>query len=355
VGRPPIPEASRRRLNETVERLRDLLPSEWEITVERRDRDGGTVHIGVSGEPTTAVTIATRERFEPRDVDRLVFPDGPFLVSAQWVSPRTRELLRELGAGFLDRTGNTELRLDGPALYLRTDGARHDPNPKRKQGPSLHGPRAWALLRTLAEVEPPYTVGELARACGVDDGYASRVLQVLVDELMIERHQRLPVTMVKWRALIEQVAGTYSLLGSNDTASWLAAGGPDQFLRDLRAANLKWWVLTGSFAANRMVSVTAPTIAVVYTDDPERLAKPTRLRPTVTGGNVITAVPYDPVVFRRTSTVDGLTYASVAQVAIDCLTGMGRMPQEGGALVDWMRRNVPRWRAATLEEPPRVR
>jgi hypothetical protein len=306
------------------------------------------VRIGVSGEPATAVTIVTRERLEPRDVDRLVFPDGPCLVSAQWVSPRTREILRDLGAGYLDRTGNVELGVDRPALYIRTDGARQDPNPKRKQGPSLHGKRAWALLRTLAEVGPPYTVGELAAACGVDDGYTSRVLQVLVDELMIERHPRRPVTAVKWRALIEHVAGTYSLLSSNDTTSWLAAGGPDQFIRDLEAAHLKRWALTGSFAANRMVSIAPPTIAVVYTDDPERLAKATRLRPTVTGGNVITAVPYDPVVFRRTSTIDRLTFASVAQVAIDCLTGMSRMPQEGEALLDWMTRNESKWRAPAL-------
>jgi hypothetical protein len=102
-----------------------------------------------------------------------------------------------------------------------------------------------------------------------------------------------------------------------------------------------------------MVSVAAPTIAVVYTDDAERIAKATRLRPAVTGGNVVTAIPYDPIVFGRTTTVDGLTYASVAQIAIDCLTGMGRMPQEGEALLDWMLRNESRWRDKTLDRQAR--
>ncbi len=353
VGRPAIPEASRRRLNDTVGRLQQLLPTGWDLSVERRTRDGATVGVSINGEPATAVTVLTRERLEPRDVDRLVFPEGPCLISAQWVSPRTRELLRELGVGYLDRTANVEFGLDRPGLYVRTDGARQDPNPKLKQGPSLRGARAWAVLRTLAEVEPPYTVGELAQACGVDDGYASRILSVLIEELMIERLPRQPVTAVNWRTLIDQVADTYSLLKSNDSTSWLAAGGPDQFLRDLGAANLKRWALTGSFAANRMVSVAAPTIAVVYTDDPERIAKTTRLRPAATGGNVVTAIPYDPIVFRRTTTVDGLTYASVAQIAIDCLTGMGRMPQEGEALLDWMLRNESRWRDKTLDRQAR--
>ncbi len=348
AGRPPIPEASRRRLNDTIERLRALLPSDWDLTVERRTRDGGTARIGVHEEPATAVTIVARERLEPRDVDRLEFPDGPVLVSAQWLSPRAQERLRERGAGYLDRTGNTELRLDRPGLYLRTDGARQNPNPKPKQGPSLHGPSAWALLRTLAEVEPPYTVGELAAACGVDDGYASRVLRVLVEELLIERRPRQPVTAVNWRAVLEQIITGYSLMRSNDTGSWIAMGGPDQFLRDLAASKLQRWAVTGSFAANRMASVAPPTIAVVYTDDPERLAKATRRRPTAIGGNVMTAVPYDPIVFERTSTLDGVTYASVAQVAMDCLTGMSRMPSEGEALLDWMHRNESRWRATTL-------
>jgi hypothetical protein len=63
---------------------------------------------------------------------------------------------------------------------------------------------------------------------------------------------------------------------------------------------------------------------------------------------IITAVPYDPVVFRRTSTIDGLTFASVVQVAIDCLAGMSRMPQEGDALLDWMARNESKWREPEL-------
>ena len=33
-------------------------------------------------------------------------------------------------------------------------------------------------------------------------------------------------------------------------------------------------------------------------------------------------------------------FAAVCQVAIDCLTGFGRMPQEGEALLDWMRKRA---------------
>ncbi len=77
---------------------------------------------------------------------------------------------------------------------------------------------------------------------------------------------------------IAATTGTgYTLLTSNETTSWVAPGGPDQFLRDLSGSRLKRWAVTGSFAANQLVSVTAPEIVVVFTDDPERLAEVTRL------------------------------------------------------------------------------
>ncbi|MDX2380395.1 MAG: hypothetical protein QNM02_11640 [Acidimicrobiia bacterium] len=103
-----------------------------------------------------------------------------------------------------------------------------------------------------------------------------------------------------------------------------------------------------------LVTVTAPEIAVVYTDDPERLAETVRLRSTRTGRNVVTALPYDPIVFERTWEQDEIRFASIAQVAIDCLTGFGRMPAEGEALLDWMRRRSPRWQSPSLTDLPEL-
>ena len=94
--------------------------------------------------------------------------------------------------------------------------------------------------------------------------------------------------------------------------------------------------------------VAAPEMAIVYTDDPERLAKAARLLPAKTGANVVLAEPYDPIVFSRCREANGVRSVSIAQAAIDCLTGPGRMPAEGEALLAWMRRNESRWRASSL-------
>ena len=170
VARPAIPEASRRRLDNTVERLRALLPDDWNVTVAHRQPDRGIISITADGDAAT-VSVLTRDRLEPRDIERLPQPEGPVIVSAKWLSLRSRELLRESQIGFLDQTGNVELRLRKPALYIRAEGSASDPDPKPSSGPTLRGPRVWALMRTLIEVTPPYTAGDLSSALGIDDGY----------------------------------------------------------------------------------------------------------------------------------------------------------------------------------------
>ena len=58
--------------------------------------------------------------------------------------------------------------------------------------------------------------------------------------------------------------------------------------------------------------------------------------------------PFDPVVFDRNQTDGGLRYAAPSQIAVDCLTGNGRMPAEGEALLDWMLDNEGAWRLDSL-------
>ena len=66
VARPAIPEASRRRLDDTVVRLRALLPDDWNLTIAHRQPDRGVISITADGAEAT-VSVLTRDRLEPRD------------------------------------------------------------------------------------------------------------------------------------------------------------------------------------------------------------------------------------------------------------------------------------------------
>lgn len=349
MARPPVPETTRRQFDAAVGRLRQLLPEGWRVAVEARNSTGGRARVS-SERDDGAVTIWTRKRLDPREVPTLPEPDGPTVVASRWLSPRTRDLLRVRGIGYLDETGNTWIQMMTPAVFVRTDGGDRDPSPKPAVAPTLRGARAWALLRTLIEVAPPYGVRELSTALRVDAGYVSRVLQVLVGELLIERRARGPVTAVDWEGVLRQLVSTYSAFTANETSTWVAPAGAEQALRTLADKRAGQWAVSGSFASARIVPVAAPESALIYTTDPERLAKVARLLPATTGANVVLAVPYDEIVFTRTRRDGKVTFVSTTQAAIDDLTGPGRMPQEGEALVAWMKRNPKRWQATSLTD-----
>lgn len=347
MARPSIPEATRRQLDEAADIIATLLPSGWSSRVARRSPDGGTLEVR-SENDEGELAISVRSRLDPRDVERLDTSELPTVVASRWLSTRTRELLRTKGIGFVDATGNVEIQMPAPGLFIRTTGAQRDPRPKPTAAPNLRGRRAWALLRTLIEVTPPYGLTDLSEALGVDTGYVSRILKVLEGELLIERRPRGPVTSVDWEGVLRQMVSTYSVFDANGTSTWVASGGADQLLRDLAGRRAGQWAVTGSFASAAIVPIAAPEIAFMYTTDPERIAKEGRLLPATSGANVVLAEPYDPVVFQRTRRSDSITVVSIAQIAADDLTGNGRMPEEGEALVAWMRRNLSRWQTPSL-------
>ena len=339
----------RGRVDKAARWLQQVLPEDWKTSVTRRGPGGQRIRITSPSGPSADVNLVPIPDATPRSVAAIAPPEGPTLVVADWLSERARVLLRAKGVSFIDATGNAEIGLSEPGLFVRTEGARRNPSPKPTKGPSLRGPKAWALLRTLAEVAPPVGVRELAEAVDVDPGYVSRVVGVLEQELLITRAPRGSVTDAEWEGVLRRVASTYSLFDSNKTTTWAASAGPERLLTDLAAKRAGRWAITGSFAASRLVPVAAPEIAVVYAEDPDRLARAGRLLPATRGANVVVAEAYDPIVFERTVSSGVARYVSTAQVALDCLAGNGRTPSQGEAVLAWMRHNEARWRTGSLE------
>lgn len=343
------------RLDEAVGWLRERLPDGWTTSLTRRASGGGGIQVAAPSGSSAELDVWVLKDATPRSVSALPPGEAPTLVVADWLSSRTQQILRTQGSSFLDSTGNAEIRLSEPGLFVRTEGAKRNPSPAPLRGPSLRGPKAWALLRTLAEVPPPIGVRELAEAVEVDAGYVSRVLRVLEDELLVTRTPRGPVTAVEWEGVLRRASSSYALFDANVSTTWVASSGPERLLDDLSAKRAGRWVVTGSFAAGRVAPVAAPEQAVIFTNDTERLVRGGRLLPATRGANVVLLEPYDPIVFERTLTSDGVPNVSVAQAALDCLRGNARMPAEGEALLAWMRKNEARWRIGALTARPKRR
>jgi len=357
-------------IDRAVAWLNERLPERWDAersTVQ--DASGSDVLPGqdailnIRSPNRTIGTLAVEARpsLEPRAAAQLLpglaqtlrrlTGSIPVLVVAPWLSARTRELLSAQDINYIDLTGNVLVALSSPGLFISSDGAARNPQPEPRGRALVRGPRAARLIRLLADVRPPYGVSELARAAHLTPGYVSRLLDALDREALVERSRRGAVESVDLPGLLHRWCESYDVLQTNQSRAFLAANGTGELLERLAdlAPTDERRLVTGSFAAVRLAPVAAPASLLVYCEDPGVLSRQLGMLPAEDGANVVLLNPFDPVVWER-STHDGdLRYACPSQVAVDCLTGTGRMPAEGAAVLDWMQANEASWRWESLD------
>lgn len=290
------------------------------------------VEAKVSMEPREARSAADQAALNTVDLDPGDAAKAPPLVAARFLSRRARALLRERGVNYADATGNWRLALDRPALFIETEGAERDPAPDDRQQRSLRGPVAARVVRALWSMEPPIKIIELAKQARTSPPTASRIVDLLRREGIVQPARRGPVLSVDRRALIERWSEDYAFADQNEVWLYLEPRRLERLFERLRAAPFRYAV-TGSFAARLISEYAEAKLAMVYVDDPEQAASELRLTRVEDGGNVMLARPYDDVVFDETRVEDGITYAAPSQVAADLLRAPGRGPAEGADLL----------------------
>jgi hypothetical protein len=357
-------------IDRAVELLSGWLPSGW--TAERVERQivgpyGQTPSrvdavVDLRGSNANATfAVEAKRSFEPRDVERLLpglsrtlrglAGNVPLLVVAPWLSARTQELLRDDGINYVDLTGNAWIRLDYPAVFVRNIGATRNPEPREREVARVRGPKAGRLVRTLIDVRPPYGVRGLADATDLTPGYVSRLLDALDRDALVDRSRKGEVGAVDYQALLRRWVEAYDVLKSNEARRFIAPEGAAKSLERLGDATANGrTAVTGSFAAVRWAPVAAPALLLIYVENVPAVVDGLNLLPADEGANVVLLRPFDQVVWERVNQDDGITYVAPSQTAADCLTGTGRMPSEGEALLEWMTENEDRWRVSSLRD-----
>lgn len=347
--------------------LRQILPGTWTVEPSNRQiamgsaqqRLDGAIDVKAANGTYTTFAVEAKEALPPRDVDRLLprlaltlrslAGNTPVLVVAPWLSSKTQELLAQQSINYLDLTGNALIQLENPTLFVKSAGANRDPEPTLRGRARVRGPKAARVVRLLADVRPPYGVREIASATGLAPGYVSRLLDTLDREAIVDRSPRGRVESVDTPGLLRQWAGSYDVFKTNDVVTFIARGGAKQALTQIaqlsEAGNI---AISGSFAAVRLAPVAAPSLLLAYCAETARVAQALDLLPADEGANVALLKPFDPVVWERTTQEDGVQYVAPSQVAVDCLTGNGRMPAEGEAVLKWMTEDEMRWRLPSL-------
>ncbi len=341
-------------LADVVALLRARLPSTWQISEQREVSSPGRrrdAELQIAVPPDMAVRLAVEIRLAPTPksvgqvVDHLrsTGPADGYLLVADYVSRRTREVLRANGIGYADPTGNIHIELARPPLLIELEGA--DKNPRYEDRPirSLRGPAAASVIRALCDFRPPYGVRELAQRAGSSTASVSRIVSFLDGEALLTRTPKGSVEDVDWAGVLRRWAVDYDFSTSNQARLALEPRGLSALLRNVQG--LDRYAVTGSLAATRVAPIAAPALASVYVDDLRTAMEVLGLREVPTGSNVMLVRPKSPVAFERVWERDGIRYAALPQVAVDLLTSPGRGPSEGEALIQWMAGNENAWRA----------
>ena len=269
----------------------------------------------------------------------------PMLV-ARYLSPRQQRALQEQGIAYADATGNLYLTSDDPLILLSDRGASADPwrGPGRPTT-SLKGLPAARLVRALADFVPPYSVADLADLASASLGAAYRLTDYLVNEGLLTRGERAPITDVDWPELLRRWSQEARYLDTSTTCGFLEPRGLDSLVEKLGEQTPSHrYAVSGSLATQPYASYAEARLGLIYADDPLRLASELGLRPVEAGANVILAAPRSPVVFERTSTWSDITVVAPSQAVADLLGGPGRNPAEGDYLLEWMKENQDAWR-----------
>jgi hypothetical protein len=357
-------EVSERELfDAAVDALTRRLPSNWAVEKQTAAEDPEVADLVIKSPNAGSqnlIFVEVKKNVSPRDIEALIggpwrrwrrqMGNRPILLVAPYIGPRVRELLTDEDISYLDLTGNSRINLDYPGVFIETQGARQDPRTTKPRS-GIRGAKAGAVVRALVDAAPPYTGAEIARAAEVNEGYLSRILDTLVDEGLIDRERAGPVTRVDWPAMLQRRARALDLFRPVGTHRYIARQGTSAVLDRLRSRSpdgRRIPTITGSFAASKIAPVAAPSLLVVYAMDPRKLADELELLPAEAGADTVLIRPENDVVFVRATRDDGVAWAAPSQVAIDCLSGTGRMPSEGEAVIGWMREHETEWRYRSI-------
>lgn len=350
-----------------IDVLRELLGDDWKIIRQAVADDSGVDAMVQVTPPAdsvyTQLLVDVESKITPLRVEDVLRPKVALirqvnsgmnlLVVAPWIAPRTQQALRTYGINYLDLSGNVSIRIPRPAVVIQAQGASRQPQSevvRRDSVPTLAGPRAGRLVRCLADFRPPYRAGQIADAADVSLPWVSRLLAVLEEQLLIRRDGRV-ITHVDWPNLLRARAATFELLRHNSYVGMFAPNGVVEVLDTLRTLNPadgRRPTVTGSFAARAVAPLAAGGQLMFYVGpgprDPDIVGDRLGLLRVDDHADVVILRAHDPVVFDRSRIVDDIPHVALSQLAIDCLSGPGRMPAEGEAVLEYLAAAEGEWR-----------
>lgn len=331
-------------------RLRSLLPSTWSIeTIQPKSAADLVMTITAPDGRSARVAVEAKSLVDAKSVPALVerfarTPGSNGVVVARYLTPRTRAALEDAALSYVDVTGNVRVVLDEPGLAVLAAGADRDPfrGPDRPTT-SLRGAPAGRVARALVDRRGPWRVRELAAFADTSLGSTARMIDFLDREALLRRDITGSVEDADWDGILRRWSEDYELTRRRRVTRALAPRGVEAIGDGLRGSTIKYAV-SGSLAARLAAPEAEARLGLVYAEDTDEVLDAIRARISSGATNLLVIEPADDTPFVRSFDQAGLRYAAFSQVAVDLLSGPGRNPEEGDALLRWMAANEDSWR-----------
>lgn len=246
-------------------------------------------------------------------------PQALPVVVVPYMGPLGAAMCREAGVGWLDLSGNADIR--GPGLRIHVEGR---PNKHKRPGrPSTaFAPKSSRIARRLlAHPDSHFTQSELARACRLDQGFTSRVVRKLETDGLVQRSLG-KVKVHDPDLLLDAWAESYDFSRHQIIRGHVPARTSDELVETLAGAFEKEkskHALTGLSAAWRMDAFAEFRLVSFYVEHvpSKSLLESLNFREESRGANVWLVVPNDDGAFDEGSHHSGVLCAHPVQVYLD--------------------------------------
>lgn len=251
---------------------------------------------------------------------------------APYISPRSAEICRDQGVGYIDLAGNCRLSFDN--VYILKEGKKN-PYSNKRDLRSLFSPKAERILRVmLSNPGNSWKIEELANTAEVSLGQVSNVKKLLADREWIdafdfkltEPRQLLMEWGVAYQSGRNKRTDYYSFQNVNDLECSVAEACEDMGLS---------YALTGFSAAARRIPMVRYQRANIYVnEDSEGLIERLGIKKVTSGANLSIWEPYDAGVLYGIEKVEGINLVSSVQNYLDLQGDRGRGEEAAVALLE---------------------
>ncbi|MDQ7827239.1 MAG: type IV toxin-antitoxin system AbiEi family antitoxin [Candidatus Eremiobacteraeota bacterium] len=320
---------------------------------ENKEADAALIaRVRVPSSGDQLLVIEVENSGQPRFVNRAInhflrhkdrFRNAYCIIMAPYISPRSAEICRSEGRGYIDFSGNCSLSFKN--VFIEKSNYPSLFQEKRELG-SLFSPRATRILRVLLDNPGKiWKVQELSRKAKVSLGLASNIKKKLMEQEFVTDTKD-GITVKEPEQLLSKWAENY-LYEANMIRSYYSMKSIAVLESEIAGFCKKKGIsygLAGFSGAARLAPAVRYQQAMIFieSDAIGLIESSMKIKPADRGANISLWSPYDEYVFYGSREVNGIGIVSPVQLYLDLNRYPGRGKEAAEALLEEVIR--PAWK-----------